>query len=70
MKTPAAGAATSIYLASAPDLEQTTGSYFANSKPKRSSKHSYNEADAARLFARERRPGRSDGGRLTLLQTS
>ena len=50
MKTPAAGAATSIYLASAPDLEQTTGSYFANSKPKRSSKHSYNEADAARLW--------------------
>jgi NAD(P)-dependent dehydrogenase (short-subunit alcohol dehydrogenase family) len=50
MKTPAQGAATSIYLASAPDLEQVTGRYFANSKPKRSSKHSYDEAAAARLW--------------------
>jgi retinol dehydrogenase-14 len=50
MKTPAQGAATSIYLASAPDLEQVTGLYFANSKPKRSSKRSYDEAAAARLW--------------------
>jgi retinol dehydrogenase 14 len=50
MKTPAQGAATSIYLASAPDLEQVTGRYFANSKPKRSSKRSYDEAAAARLW--------------------
>src|SRR5215210_2013775 len=41
MKTPAQGAATSIYLASAPDLEQVTGRYFADSKPKTSSKLSY-----------------------------
>jgi NAD(P)-dependent dehydrogenase (short-subunit alcohol dehydrogenase family) len=50
MKTPAQGAATSIYLASTPDLEQTTGRYFANSKPKRSSTRSYDEAVAARLW--------------------
>jgi NAD(P)-dependent dehydrogenase (short-subunit alcohol dehydrogenase family) len=50
MKVPAQGAATSIHLASAPDLEHVTGSFFANSKPKRSSKHSYDEAAAARLW--------------------
>ena len=50
MKTPAQGAATSIHVASAPDLEQVTGRYFANSKPKRSSKRSYDEAAAARLW--------------------
>jgi retinol dehydrogenase 14 len=50
MKTPAQGAATSIHLASAPDLEQVTGRYFANSNPKRSSKRSYDEAAAARLW--------------------
>ena len=50
MKTPAQGAATSIHLASAPDLEQVTGRYFANSKPKRSSKRSYDEGLAARLW--------------------
>jgi retinol dehydrogenase-14 len=50
MKTPAQGAATSIHLASAPDLEQVTGRYFANSKAKRSSKRSYDEVAAARLW--------------------
>jgi retinol dehydrogenase-14 len=50
MKAPAKGAATSIHLASAPDLEQVTGCYFANSKPKRSSRASYDEAVAARLW--------------------
>jgi retinol dehydrogenase-14 len=50
MKSPARGAATSIHVASAPDLEQVTGRYFANSRPKRSSKRSYDEADAARLW--------------------
>ena len=50
MKTPAQGAATSIHLASAPDLEQVTGRYFADSKPKRSSPRSYDEAAAARLW--------------------
>jgi NAD(P)-dependent dehydrogenase (short-subunit alcohol dehydrogenase family) len=50
MKAPPQGAATSIHVASAPDLEQVTGHYFANSKPKRSSKRSYDEAAAARLW--------------------
>jgi NAD(P)-dependent dehydrogenase (short-subunit alcohol dehydrogenase family) len=50
MKAPAQGAATSIHLASSADLEQVTGLYFADSKPKRSSKDSYDEAVAARLW--------------------
>jgi retinol dehydrogenase-14 len=50
MKAPAQGAVTSIHVASAPDLEQVTGRFFANSKPRRSSKRSYDEAAAARLW--------------------
>jgi NAD(P)-dependent dehydrogenase (short-subunit alcohol dehydrogenase family) len=50
LKTPAQGAATSIYLAVSPDLEQVTGRYFANSRPKRSSKRSYDVTVAARLW--------------------
>jgi retinol dehydrogenase-14 len=50
MKTPAQGAATPIHLAYASDLVQVTGRYFANSKPTRSSKPSYDEAAAARLW--------------------
>jgi retinol dehydrogenase-14 len=50
LKAPEQGAATSIHLASSPDLEQVTGRYFANSKPKRSSKRSYGETAAARLW--------------------
>ena len=50
LKTPVRGATTSIHLASCPDLEQVSGRYFANSKPKKSSKRSYDEATAARLW--------------------
>jgi retinol dehydrogenase 14 len=50
MRTPAQGAATSIYLASSPDLGQVTGRYFVNSKVKRSSERSYDQAVAARLW--------------------
>lgn len=50
MKAPAQGAATSSHLASAPDLEQVTGRYFVNSKSKRSSERSYDEAAVARLW--------------------
>ena len=50
MKTTAQGAATSIHLASSPDLERTTGRFFANSKPKKSAKRSYDETAAARLW--------------------
>jgi NAD(P)-dependent dehydrogenase (short-subunit alcohol dehydrogenase family) len=50
MKTPAQGAGTSIYLASAPQVEGVTGQYFANRKPKTSNKASYDTAAAARLW--------------------
>jgi retinol dehydrogenase 14 len=50
LKTPARGAATSIHLASSPDLEDLTGRYFVESKPRRSSKRSYDQAAAARLW--------------------
>jgi NAD(P)-dependent dehydrogenase (short-subunit alcohol dehydrogenase family) len=50
LKTPEKGAATSIYLASSPEVSGVTGRYFANSKPKPSSRSSYDEAAAARLW--------------------
>ena len=50
LKATEQGAATSIHLASSPDLEQVSGRYFANSKPKRSSKASHDQAAAARLW--------------------
>jgi NAD(P)-dependent dehydrogenase (short-subunit alcohol dehydrogenase family) len=50
MRTAARGAATSVHVASAPDLENATGAYFANSQPRRSSERSYEEATAARLW--------------------
>jgi retinol dehydrogenase-14 len=50
MKSPAQGAATSIHLASAPELGQVNGRYFANSNPKKSSGPSYDQATAARLW--------------------
>jgi NAD(P)-dependent dehydrogenase (short-subunit alcohol dehydrogenase family) len=50
MRSPTRGAATSIHVASAPDLEQVTGRYFANSRPKRSAKRSHDQGDAARLW--------------------
>jgi hypothetical protein len=37
-------------VACAPDLEQVSGRYFTNSKPKSSSKASYDQATAARLW--------------------
>jgi retinol dehydrogenase-14 len=50
MKTPPQGAATSIYLASAPGLQQVSGRYFAGRKPRKSARRSYDEAAAARLW--------------------
>jgi hypothetical protein len=44
------GAATSVHLASAPDLEQVTGGYFAVGRPRSSAARSYDEAAAARLW--------------------
>jgi retinol dehydrogenase-14 len=50
LKTPTAGAATTIYLASSPQVDGVTGRYYANRKPKTSAKASYDTAAAARLW--------------------
>jgi NAD(P)-dependent dehydrogenase (short-subunit alcohol dehydrogenase family) len=50
LKSPEEGALTSIHLASAPELDGVTGQFFANRRPRRSSKRSYDEAAAARLW--------------------
>jgi NAD(P)-dependent dehydrogenase (short-subunit alcohol dehydrogenase family) len=50
LKSPEQGARTSIHLASAPELEGVTGQFFANSRPRRSSKRSYDDAVATRLW--------------------
>jgi retinol dehydrogenase 14 len=50
MKSPERGAATSIQLATAPGLEGVTGAFFANGRRTRSSKASYDEVDATRLW--------------------
>lgn len=47
---PAEGAETSIYLASSPDLERVTGKYFEHRQARRSSRESYDEAPARRLW--------------------
>ncbi|HET8643636.1 MAG TPA: SDR family oxidoreductase [Pseudonocardiaceae bacterium] len=62
MKSPQRGAATSIYLASAPEVEGVTGRYFANRKPRKSSSRSYDTAAAERLWqVSERLVGLSAG---------
>lgn len=50
MKAPAEGAATSILLASSPDVAGITGGYFAGSRQRSSSKRSRDEATARRLW--------------------
>jgi hypothetical protein len=50
LKSPAQGAATSIYLASGPEVEGVSGRYFVNRKPRTSSKSSYDSAAAQRLW--------------------
>jgi hypothetical protein len=50
MKSADKGAAASIHLASDRDLEGVSGVYFAKGKPTASSKQSYDEAVAARLW--------------------
>jgi NAD(P)-dependent dehydrogenase (short-subunit alcohol dehydrogenase family) len=50
LKSPQQGAATSIFLASSPQLEGVTGKYFVNSKPRSSYKSSYDTGAAARLW--------------------
>jgi NAD(P)-dependent dehydrogenase (short-subunit alcohol dehydrogenase family) len=50
LKTPARGAATSVYLASSAEVDGVTGRYFVNRKPARSNPNSYDTAAAARLW--------------------
>ena len=50
LKTPEKGAATSIYLASSPEVAGVTGKYFADGKPKASSPSSYDTAATSRLW--------------------
>jgi hypothetical protein len=50
MKTPEEGAATSIHLASSPEVAGVTGGYFSNSRPKRSSRASYDRDLARKLW--------------------
>ncbi len=47
---PEKGAETSIFLASSPLVEGVTGKYFVDKKPKKSSKRSYDETAARRLW--------------------
>ena len=54
MKTPTQGAATSIYLASSPDLGRLSGQYFVSCKPQRSSPGGYDLAAAERLWQASR----------------
>jgi NAD(P)-dependent dehydrogenase (short-subunit alcohol dehydrogenase family) len=49
-RTPESGAATSIYLASSPQVEGVSGKYFSNCKPRRSTTISYDEAVQRRLW--------------------
>ena len=49
-KTPEVGAETSIFLASSPEVEGITGKYYAKKKEKASSKESYNEEYAKKLW--------------------
>lgn len=50
MKTPEQGAATSVHLASSPEVEGVTGTYFANKQPRRTHRITYDRALAARLW--------------------
>ncbi len=49
-KKPEKGAETSIYLASSPEVEGITGKYFVKKEPRKSSKESYNEEYAKRIW--------------------
>ena len=49
-KSPEKGAETSLYLASSPEVEGITGKYYIKKQQKESSKESYNEDNAKRLW--------------------
>ncbi len=50
MKDPRRGAATPVHVAVSPDLDGVTGRYFADKRPKRSSRASYDRAATTRLW--------------------
>jgi NAD(P)-dependent dehydrogenase (short-subunit alcohol dehydrogenase family) len=50
MKSPEQGAATSIHLASAPELDGVSGRYFADRKEKQPAAHATDDSAAKRLF--------------------
>ena len=50
MKSPARGAATSIYVTSAPEVARMSGRFFVNSAATKSSPRTYDQAVAARLW--------------------
>jgi len=50
LKTPAQGARSPIYLASSPDLDNVTGQFFANGKPKTANKLAYDPDMTAKLW--------------------
>ncbi len=54
MRTPVQGAATSVLLASSPELRGVQGQFFSNGKQKRSSKRSYDRAAASQLWRASR----------------
>jgi len=48
--TPEKGADTSVYLATSPEVQRISGKYWANKRPKTSSKRSYRDEDASMLW--------------------
>ncbi|NJK33093.1 MAG: hypothetical protein HC927_12170 [Deltaproteobacteria bacterium] len=48
--SPEKGAATSIYVASSPELEGKTGGYYAKSRPAKTTKHAQDDEAAERLW--------------------
>jgi retinol dehydrogenase 14 len=50
LKTPAQGARTPVYLASAPDVDGVTGQFFVNRKPRTANKGAYDSDMTARLW--------------------
>ena len=50
LKTPVQGAATSIHLASSPEVQGVSSKYYADCKPQASSKASYDQDVARRLW--------------------
>jgi hypothetical protein len=50
MKSPARGAVTSVYLASAPEVDGVTGAFYSGTKPVKSNAISYDRATGERLW--------------------